>query len=163
LFLLYHCKNYWVEQKGCHALFKLQPISDIKILRKVYFSLIYPHLHYAFLTWGKVSATLTHLKVLPNRSIGCICKISRAAHIPMLDLYHPCKIFQINQIYEHELEKFMYKIIRNSFPSFISWCYSHINDRHKYPTRIATHNNTTATSSKASLTRRSEQYTWPRL
>ena len=43
-----------VEKKvaqGCHALFKLQPISDIKILRKVYFSLIYPHLQYAILTW----------------------------------------------------------------------------------------------------------------
>jgi len=81
-----------VEKKvaqGCHALFKLQPISDIKILRKVYFSLIYPHLQYAILTWGRVPATyLTHLKVLHNRSIRCICKISGAAHVPMLDLYH---------------------------------------------------------------------------
>jgi len=36
-----------VENKvaqGCHTLFKLQPIFYIKI-RKVYFSLIYPHLH----------------------------------------------------------------------------------------------------------------------
>jgi len=82
-------------------IFKLQPISDIKILQKVSFSLIYPHLQYAILTWGRVPATyLTHLKVLHNRSIRCICKISRAAHTPMLDLYHSCKIFQINQIYE---------------------------------------------------------------
>ena len=91
--------------QGCHVLFKLQPISDIKILQKVYFSLIYPHLQYAILIWGRVPATyLTHLKVLHNRSIRCICKISRTAHVPMLDLYHSCKIFQINQIYEYELE-----------------------------------------------------------
>ena len=104
-----------VEKKvaqGCHALFKLQPISDIKISRTVYCYLIYPHLHYAILTWGKVPATyLTHLKVLQNRSIRCICKIYRAAHIPMLDLYHSCNIFQMNQIYEYELRKFMYKIV----------------------------------------------------
>jgi len=68
-----------VEKKaaqGCHALFKLQAISDVKILRKVYFSLIYPHLQYAILTLGKVPAThVTHLKVLHNRSILYICKI----------------------------------------------------------------------------------------
>jgi len=66
----------------------------------------------------------------------------------MLDLYHSCKIFQITQIYEYELGKFMYKIVHNSFPSFISNCYSHINERHNYPTRIATNNNLTTTSSK---------------
>ena len=152
-----------VEKKvtqGCHALFKLQPISDIKILRKVYFSLIYPHLQDAILTRGRVPATyLTHLKVLHNRSIRCICKISRAAHIPMLDLYHSCKIFQIHQLYEYALRKFMYKIVHNCFPSFISNCYSNINERHNYPTRIAINNNLTATSSKKSLTRRSIQYT----
>jgi len=156
-----------VEKKvaqGCNALFKLQPISDIKILRNVYFSLIHPHLQYAILTWGRVPAAyLTHLKVLHNRSIRCICKISRTAHVPMLDLYHSCKIFQINQIYEYELGKFMYKIVHNCFPSFISNCYSHINGRHNYPTRIATNNNLITTSSKKSLTRRSIQYTGPRL
>jgi len=109
----------------------------------------YPHLQYAILTWCKVTATyLTHLKVLHNRSIRCICKIFRAAHIPMLDLYHSCKIFEINQIYEYDLGKFMYKIVHNCFPSFISSCYSYINERHNYPTRIATNNNLTTTSSK---------------
>ena len=96
-------------------------------------------------------------------SIRCICKVSRAAHVPMLDLYHSCKIFQINQIYEYELGKFMYNIVHNCFPSFISNCYSHINEIHNYPTRIATNNNLTTTSSKKYLTRRSIQYTEPRL
>ena len=66
----------------------------------------------------------------------------------MLDLYHSCKIFQINQIYEYKLGKFMYKIVHNCFPSFISNCYSHINERHNYPNRIAANNNLTTTSSK---------------
>ena len=115
-------------------------------------------------TWGRVPATyLTHLKVLHNHSIRCICKISRAAHVTMLDLYHSCKMFQIYQIYENELGKFMYKIVHNCFPSFISNSYSHINERHNYPTRIATNNNLTTTLSKKSLTRRSIQYTGPRL
>jgi len=152
--------------QGCHALFKRQPISDIKMLRKVYFSLIYPHLHYAISTWGKVPATyLTHLKVVHNRSTRCICKISRAAHthIPMLDLYHSYKIFQIHQIYEYELRLFMYRIVSSCFPSFISCCYTHIYERHNYPTRKATNNNLTTTSSKKTLTRRSVQCTGPRL
>jgi len=37
-----------VEKKvtqECHALFNLQPISDINGLRKVYFPSIYSHLH----------------------------------------------------------------------------------------------------------------------
>jgi len=83
------------------------------------------------LTWAKVSATyLTHLKVLRNRWIRCICKISKAAQIR-----HSCKIFQIYQIYEYELGKFMYKIVHNFFPSF--------SERHNYPTS----NNLTKTSS----------------
>jgi len=57
----------------------------------------------------------------------------------------------------------MYKIVHNCLPSFISNCYSHINERHNYPSRIATNNNLTTTSSKNFLTRRSIQYTGPRL
>jgi len=57
----------------------------------------------------------------------------------------------------------MYKIVHNCFRSFISSCYSHINERHNYPTRIANNNNLTTTSLKKSLTRRSIQYTGPRL
>jgi len=73
----------------------------------------------------------------------------------MLDLYNSYKIFQINQIYEYELGKFMYKIVHNYFPSFISCCYSHINERHNYSTRIVTNNNLNTTSSKKTLIRRS--------
>ena len=72
--------------------------SDIKILRKVYFSLIYPHLHYVILSWGKVPATyFTQLKILHNHSIRCSCKISEAAHIPLLDLCHSYKYFTLNK------------------------------------------------------------------
>jgi len=74
-----------------------------------------------------------------------------------------CKIFQINQVYEYELGKFMYKIVHNCFPSFICNYYSHINETHNYPTRISTNNNLATTSSKKSLTRRSIQYTGPTL
>jgi len=68
----------------------------------------------------------------------------------MLDFCHEYfkLMFQINQIYEYEPGKFMYKIVRNFFPSFFSWCYSHINERHNYPIRIVTDNNLTTTSSK---------------
>jgi len=125
---------------------------------------LYPHLHCAIINWGEVPATyLTHLKVLHNRSIRCICKISKAAQILMLDLYHSCKILPINHIYEYELGHFMYKIVHNCFPTFISCCYSHVNDKHNCPTRIASNNSLTTTSSKQSLTRRSIQYTGPRL
>jgi len=57
----------------------------------------------------------------------------------------------------------MYKIVHNCFPSFISICYSHINEIHNYPNRIATNNNITTTSSKNSLTRRSIHYIGLRL
>jgi len=41
--------------------------SYMNILRKVYFSIIYPHRHYVIVTRGKVPATyVTHLKVLHN-------------------------------------------------------------------------------------------------
>jgi len=55
----------------------------------------------------------------------------------------------------------MHRIVHNCFPSFISCCYSHINERHNYLTRIATNHNVTTTSSKKSLTRRSIWYTGP--
>jgi len=51
----------------------------------------------------------------------------------MLDLYRSCKEPQINQMYECELGESMYKIVHNCFLGFISYCYSHINERHNYP------------------------------
>ena len=103
----------------------------------------------SILIWDKVPATyLTHMNVLHNRSIRCICKISRAAYTSMLDLHHSCKILQINQIQEYELRKFMYKIVHNFIPGFISCCYSDISDRHNYLTIIASNNNFTTISSE---------------
>ena len=69
------CSNLsWKEQiasvekkvaQGCHALFKLQPIANISLLRKVYFSLIYSYLQYAILIWGNVPTSyLKHLNII---------------------------------------------------------------------------------------------------
>ena len=72
-------------------------------------------------------------------------------------------MFQINQIYEYVLGKFIYKIVHNCFPGFNSCCYAHIYERHNYPSRITTNNDLTTTSSTISPARRSTQYTGRRL
>jgi len=83
--------------------------------------------------------------------------------IPVLDFYQSCKIFQIYQIYEYELGKCMSRIVHICFPGIIACCYAHVNERHNYPTRIATNNNHATPSSKKYLTRRSIQCTGLRL
>ena len=47
--------------------------------------------------FGHLGQLYLSLKILHNRLIRCICKISRAAHVPMRDLYHSCKVFRLNK------------------------------------------------------------------
>jgi len=69
----------------------------------------------------------------------------------------------MNQMYDCELVKFMYKIVYNCFPGCISCYYSHITDGHDYPTRILLISLLfNLKKSKKSLTQRTVQYRGPR-
>jgi len=46
---------------GTAALYKLQPYVNGDLLRSIYFSIVYCHLHYAVLMWGTASAISTLL------------------------------------------------------------------------------------------------------
>jgi len=69
----------------------------------------------------------------------------------MQNLCHSRKLLQISQICDLELGKFTYKIVRHYIPGFISWCYSHVSDKHNHSTRITNKNLTTTLSKKLNV------------
>ena len=80
-------------------------------MRLVYFSLVYSHLTYAITTWGSASASsLSTLKKINNRAMKNVAKINKSEHISLMDLCHSAHIFQLNEIYQYETLKYMYKI-----------------------------------------------------
>ena len=96
---------------GCWALFKLRPFVTDCILRKVYFAIVHQHLQYCISCWG--GADKSKLKVLQNR---CIRVISRASYRSKVSpLYKIFNTLQVNDLYEIQIAKIMYKINNNTW------------------------------------------------
>ena len=104
---------------GASVLFKLQPFADIHLLRIVYFSLVYSHLICGILNWATANWTSADLAKLNNRAIRSLLKVNRREHIPLRDMFYSTLILQINDIYNYELAKHMYRVWHNIFPDYI--------------------------------------------
>ena len=102
---------------GSAALYKLQPYVNVDLLRKVYFSVVYCHLHLAILIWGTANKILLDSLVkLNNRAIRNVCKIHTNEQISIKDMHLSAYILEISNIYKYELAKYMFKICNGILP-----------------------------------------------
>ncbi len=103
-------------------------------LRTLYFSLIYPYLHYCILVWGSTyQSYLERVVLLQKRVIRIINKKEYDAHTS--PLFKESMILKLNDIYLFCLGKFMYLTSKNSLPPCFKNLFLIISQVHSYNTR----------------------------
>ena len=108
-------------------LYKIRPFINIKIMKTLYYSFVYPHLLYAIEVWG--SADITHLNRLTNlqkRVVRMITFSDRRqidySFLPSDPLFLKMEIVKIQDIFKMNVSKFIFKCLNKTNPNnFHSW------------------------------------------
>ena len=102
---------------------KLRYYIDLKILKQIYYALIYPYLSYSFLAWGCVSKTrLDCLRVKHNKCLRTIFVHPRESAAPYFKLL---TILKVDNIYKLKIFCFIHrmrmKLMTFQIFSLMSW------------------------------------------
>ena len=130
--------NYVCQKvsKACGSLAKLRHCLDVDTLREVYHALIHSYLRYGLIAWGSATKTaLKPLQIIINRAIRIMCFAPFGA-IDVTPLFEILEILNLNEIYQLELAKFIFKQKGGMFPVSIA-NYFHFREtpRHSYNLR----------------------------
>ena len=104
---------------------KLKSMAPVKILLSVYYAIVFPHLMYGILLWGCSSKNNLHkLQMLQNKCLRIIegWQIKQKLE----PLFIKFKIFNIDQLLNFEIAKFMFLYQRNKLPQLFNNYFSYI-------------------------------------
>ena len=105
-----------------------------KILKTLYYSMVFPYFNYCNIIWGGAANTHIHqLVLLQKKCIRNVCKVGYFNHTA--PLFKKLRILKIDQIYHLSCGKFIYQCYNNSnYAEFRSRLVQHSNI-HDYQTR----------------------------
>ena len=121
-------------------LYKIRPFVGKKVMKTLYYVLIYPHLIYAIEVWGSADQSIINrMFVLQKRAVRLITysdirqeNFSFTASTP---LFYNEKFLKIQDIFKMRILKFIYCCLNKSLPiSFHAW-FKVTSDIHNYSTR----------------------------
>ena len=80
--------------------FRLRHFSTLNTLKQIYYSLIYPYLHYGMMSWGNTyPGRLTKVQTKQNKCICCIIfshnRENSAPYFKLLDILNTDNIFKL--------------------------------------------------------------------
>ena len=85
----------------------------------LYYSLIYSRIQYGIVTWGKANKTLMQeLNVKLNNIVRTITYNSK--YCTVTSLYKTLNFLKLDEIYQHELAKFIYQLHRKKFKTTLN-------------------------------------------
>ena len=95
--------------RACGALIKIRNCVSIQTMREIYDALIHFYLRYGIIVWGNISKNVAKpLISLINWAIR-IMSFAPFWRVDLKTVHQNLKILEIDQIFEHESAKFMYK------------------------------------------------------
>ena len=108
-------------------LYKIRPFINIKIMKTLYYSLVYSHLIYAIEIWG--AADVTHLNRLYNLQKRIIRLITFSdkrqidySFLPSEPLFFRMEIHKIFDLFKLKISKFIFNCLNETNPvNFHSW------------------------------------------
>ena len=122
-------------------MYKLRPFVDTKIMKNVYYSIIYPHLIYGIQVWGLAFKTeLKNIETMQKRAVRMIT-FNDSFNIHGYGLCHSLPLFQqleflkISDIYKVQLSKFIHECENGHAPEQFNTWFAHNNEIHDHYTR----------------------------
>ena len=103
-------------------MYKLQPFLPLKIMKNVYYSLIYSHLVYGIEVWGSACKTeLNKLLVLQKRAMMLMTYNDQYPVIPgplsqSNPIFIKLELLKIEEIFKYYISKFIFKCLQQLTP-----------------------------------------------
>ena len=115
---------------------KLKTILSKQNLLQLYYTLVHSHLTYGISIWGsKYPTHLQKLQKLQNKALKAICNAPYRS--PAKPLYTKLNILQIQDVYKHEITKFMFNFNKKLTPTPYSNFFQKINQVSNRSTRLS--------------------------
>ena len=126
--------------KDIGIMYKLRPFLPLKVMRNVYYSLIYSHIIYAIEAWGSAFKTeLEKILVLQKRAMRLVTyNVYPTVYGPLISTdpifakFRSLKVFDICQL---QVSKFIFKCINKIAPLIVQNWFSINHERYGYCTR----------------------------
>ena len=108
--------------RGIGLLYKIRPFVNMKIMKTLYYSLIYPHLLYAIEVWGSAdTSALNSLLVLQKRIVRLLSnsdtRLSDYSFPPPTPLFFREKLLKVQDIFKIRIAKFIYNSLNKTSPA----------------------------------------------
>ena len=92
----------------------IRPFVNIKILKTLYYSLVYPHLIYAIEVWGSADSThMNHIMILQKRIVRMMKQLdkrqSNFAFPPADPLFLSLGFLKVHDLFKLKIATFIYK------------------------------------------------------
>ena len=113
--------------KSIGLLYKIRPFVNTKLMKTLYYSLVYPHLIYAIEVWGSADDThLNKLLILQKRIVRLITfsdkRLNDYSFLPSDPLFFKLEIHKIHEIFKLMMAKFIFNCLNENNPlNFHSW------------------------------------------
>ena len=135
----HHIKYCHSKLRSAHYAFnKVKYVVPSDCLRMLYYSLVYPHLTYGIILWGSTYDTYIHKLFVAQKKI--IRSMSRATYYEHCHpLFCNLKLLKLEDIYQLEVCKFMFKYVNNALPKQLCNIFKRTSVIHAYGTRQTTH------------------------
>ena len=122
-------------------MYKLRPFLPLKVMKNVYYSLIYSHIIYAIEAWGSAFKTeLDKILILQKRAMILMTfnDTHPTVYGPLVSsdpIFAKLETLKVTDIYKYQVSKFIFKCINKLAPvNFQNWFVIN-HERHSYNTR----------------------------
>ena len=108
-------------------LYKIRPLVNIKIMKTLYYSLIYPHLIYAIEVWGSAGITVLNTLLILQKRIVRLLTYSDARQsdysFPSSNpLFFKEQLLKVQDIFKMRIAQFIYNCLNKTCPvNFHLW------------------------------------------
>ena len=126
--------------KGCWAIANLKKYTNPKILRLVYFSLVYPHLHYGITCWGSAAKYIINKLYIKQKWAIKIMTNSKLQE-RSTPLFFRLHVLKLEDIFKLKLVMEIRRLILNNSLSKFNLKFS--KTTHSYSTRTSCNDNLT--------------------
>lgn len=113
---------------------KLKRLLPPKSLLQLYYAIVHPHLLYGLIVWGgSFKSYIDKLNILQNKAVKIIAGGRWMEHVT--PFYKQLNLLKINELYEHEVAKFMFNFKSNKLPLTFSNYFTKTKTMHNRSTR----------------------------
>jgi hypothetical protein len=121
-----------------YAINKVKNIVPVNCLKTLYYSLVYPHITYGIILWGSTyNIHVNKLYVMQKRIIRTMLRTDYNEHSH--PLFHQLQLLKLQDIYEIEIAKVMYKYNNHNLPNPLLNNFVDTQFIHGHQTRQYTH------------------------